>query len=89
MKAIFPFYDTLTGALLGRIRCAEDGPGCAQLVKAGYRYDLVEHEQSETENWIGSPVEFVELALTVPNQELEYHHGINPALSRIPPGEGQ
>lgn len=89
MKAIFPFYDTLTGALLGRIRCAVDGLGCAQLVKAGYQYDVVEHEQSETENWIGSPAEFVELALTVPNHELEYHHGLNPALSRTPPGEGQ
>jgi hypothetical protein len=89
MKAIFPFYDTLTGALLGRIRCAEHSAGCAQLVAAGYRYDLAEDADSPTENWIGSPVEFVELAMTVPHHELEYHHGIDPALSRTPPGEGR
>jgi hypothetical protein len=41
MTAIFPFYHTLTGNLMGRIRCPADGPGCAQLAKAGYLYDLV------------------------------------------------
>jgi hypothetical protein len=89
IKAIFPFYDTLTGALLGRIRCVEHSAGYVQLVEAGYRYDLAEDAHSPTENWIGSPVEFVELAMTIPNQELEYHHGIDPSLSRTPPGKGQ
>jgi hypothetical protein len=89
MKAIFPFYHTLTGNLMGRIRCPADGRGCAQLAKAGYLYDLVEHEQSETENWIGSPLELIGLAVTVPNKELEYLHDVKPALTRTRPGAGQ